>query len=506
VARIGLVLWLLAMLGWLWTSEVAVFVWTFDDAYYYFEIARNLAQGHGPSFDRLTTTNGYHPLWLAVCTIVYSLGFDAVPALRVLLTLQVAMYGAFALLGLTYLRRHLADQPLAVQQSTLVIAGLLAINPSIAKVFVNGVEAPLSLLLQATVLAWLLRSDQPLSKREGLWALSVVLALAFLARTDAGLLTLTILVWGLLRGGPGVHLLKVAALPATVLGVFLVVNQWMFGAPTQVSGDLKRVTPSVAQWVLIVAMLLAAGVLLRVRPKGKFPRTRQVLIRTWPFGAFSCAVIAYYLGFQTFPRVWYFVPVVLWLLVLFCAVAADLLCLAWAERREANPDVAPLRAIAPIAVLLMGALGLAAAVGHSLGAAGVHHSRMANAEAGRWVSSHLPADAVLGSWDAGVVAYFTTQRVVNLDGVVNSVAYKEALRAGTAGRLVDQWGVTWLINHSSDPQSLREAAELTMGPLHSFEIERTWPFVVRGGINTVGVSGHEMAVNLVRIQLAVPAK
>ena len=36
-----------------------------DDAFYYFQIARNLAEGKFSTFDGgITRTNGYHPLWL----------------------------------------------------------------------------------------------------------------------------------------------------------------------------------------------------------------------------------------------------------------------------------------------------------------------------------------------------------------------------------------------------------------------------------------------------------
>lgn len=37
-----------------------------DDAFYYFQIARNIVMGHGSSFDGTHLTNGYHPLWMLV--------------------------------------------------------------------------------------------------------------------------------------------------------------------------------------------------------------------------------------------------------------------------------------------------------------------------------------------------------------------------------------------------------------------------------------------------------
>ena len=43
-----------------------------DDAFYYFEIARNLAAGKFSTFDGgITTTNGYHPVWLLLVTPFY---------------------------------------------------------------------------------------------------------------------------------------------------------------------------------------------------------------------------------------------------------------------------------------------------------------------------------------------------------------------------------------------------------------------------------------------------
>ena len=43
-----------------------------EDAFYYFQIARNLAEGKFSTFDGgITRTNGYHPLWLFLITPFY---------------------------------------------------------------------------------------------------------------------------------------------------------------------------------------------------------------------------------------------------------------------------------------------------------------------------------------------------------------------------------------------------------------------------------------------------
>lgn len=47
---------------------------TYDDGYYYLEIARHVARGEGSSFDGLEPTNGYHPLWRLSAGQAWKLG------------------------------------------------------------------------------------------------------------------------------------------------------------------------------------------------------------------------------------------------------------------------------------------------------------------------------------------------------------------------------------------------------------------------------------------------
>ena len=89
----------------------------------------------------------------------------------------------------------------------------------------------------------------------------------------------------------------------------------------------------------------------------------------------------------------------------------------------------------------------------------------ANRQSGLWISENLPADVVLGSWDAGVVGYFTAQPVMNLDGVVNSFEYLDANEAGTQAEFLRARDLAYLVNHGplvdgEDPDIARVTAEL----------------------------------------------
>jgi hypothetical protein len=55
-----------------------------DDAFYYFKIAENVTRGYFFSFDTVTETNGFHPLWLFVIVPIISLfGKSLLPILLV---------------------------------------------------------------------------------------------------------------------------------------------------------------------------------------------------------------------------------------------------------------------------------------------------------------------------------------------------------------------------------------------------------------------------------------
>ena len=47
--------------------------YTTDDAFYYFKVAQNVAEGNGFTFDRLGADSGFHPLWLFICIPFFAL-------------------------------------------------------------------------------------------------------------------------------------------------------------------------------------------------------------------------------------------------------------------------------------------------------------------------------------------------------------------------------------------------------------------------------------------------
>ncbi len=93
-------------------------IWfTRDDAYYYFKVAQNITEGKGSTFDGINPTNGYHPLWMAICIPIFFLArYDLILPLRVLIMVMAALNVATAIMIYRYIKENLSE-PVAMMAS-----------------------------------------------------------------------------------------------------------------------------------------------------------------------------------------------------------------------------------------------------------------------------------------------------------------------------------------------------------------------------------------------------
>lgn len=542
VGRPSVTRWLLVasavvVVGWLAVLAVwpdAPFALTFDDAYYYFGIARNVADGKGSTFDGLNATNGYHPLWLGVATLAFVAGLDDLAAARALLVVQlvVGWGGTLALLSILvgravdgWPRLTASDDPRA-RWATALLAVTFALalgNPYVVKTFVNGLESGIAVVVYAAIL-FLTAGGRWGPGRNGRWltgttarwrlGMSALLALAFLARTDAVLLMAAVGVWCLAEARAAARrdqpwlapLVQLFALPGVVVAAYLAWNQAAFGTAIQVSGLHKRaeLTP-VTLALFAVAMVVAAAVARRSYRRGgggaplapnRLARVSEYAARTGWFAAFGVLVVGYYAVLQTQVWLWYFAPVVLELAVLFVLFVADA-----AEDTLASAGArSPARALAPLGAILVVPLAIGLVLGaRSFADPDVLSIQKANAEAGAWIRANLPDDAVLASWDAGAVGYFSHRPVVNIDGVVNSLEFYEASRAGpdAVRAFLEADGVSYIVNHGGDVDGedpdIRSFIRTVWGPeaADAATVVHRQPFRYSG--TTTGSSGFTTA-------------
>ncbi|MEK6239224.1 MAG: hypothetical protein N2C14_31285 [Planctomycetales bacterium] len=564
--------WTLAgvWLALLWIEPHSMFWLCPDDSFYYFEIARNLAEGHGSTFDRIEQTNGYHPLWVAVCAPVFALGLDGFRAAQVLITFQWILWCGVLYLLADVARSGVGTFPAACDPSkpspdpiknnnankkddaneqgelnkkddnkkdganeqdepksrtlseedaatarrrlTFGLAAILALTtagPMVIKMFVNGMESGVYvpfyalLLWQAQRMKGDFLENSTLAARLGLCALCVM---CFLARTDAGLLLLCFGVWNLpaarrLGGWRGfLRLAQVFLVPFLTVVAFLAINKAMFGTSMQVSGSLKRLP--LGAWQVgatlgAFAVLAVVVWLFRGDMGEKFPRVKRFLLQTGWFGLFVLALVAYYVGFQRFPRTWHFGPAACYGLMLLLLAYADLLEGIMNETKPDDSPVAPLLVVnGVVAVALSVALLAQAGIAWN---SGLISMRRANLAASRWIDKNLPPDVVVGCWDTGVMGYFARQKVINLDGFANSLDFVKAIQTNQTDEFLRKRKLAYFVNHDGVPgDTLRLQATQRVGKdrVARAVLLKEWPFDYAGSTNREWFGTKKMAVYL----------
>jgi hypothetical protein len=477
---------------------------------------------------------------------------------RVLLAVQLALWsGTLWVLGgalaaavdrwprLQAVDRSDEERARAARAAGVTLAVLLAAaggNPFVIKLFVNGLESGVVALVAALLLAAALRmgvdgwlsdagptprgesgdalaqiesEDQHARARTRRLEVGALLALAILARTDGIVLTLALAVWcfpdAVRRGRVGFTAFReLIQVPVVAIIVYSGFNLAVFGNPMQISGVTKRL-PLTGGRLAVAATFAAASVAvgwatrwLATRPTtsivpGRFARTRTYVGRTGWFAAGCVLQLGYYQVLSAETYLWYYAPIGLYLLGLFLHAAADLFegaIIEAPEKRSLTAALRPMQAI--LAVPLFAGFVLTGKV-----VTDPHASSLAEGDraAAEWADAHLPDDAVLASWDAGVVGYFANRPVVNLDGVVNSFEWRDARLAGTNAttRFLRDRHVTHVVNHGftidgEDPD-LRDRIDglLGDGAGHRLTLVHRVDVVYDGTLGGVDASGRPVA-------------
>ena len=146
-----------------------------DDSYFYLQIAHNIVAGLGSSFNGITPTNGYHPLWLWIVTALsIAADGDKITTLYLVFLLQ----GFLAIVSLLILNRLTISMGLR--------HGLIALAVLSAYLLGTGIYGSEAHINALSLLAGLACLWMALGKRSlGLWFVTGCLfGIACLARLD----------------------------------------------------------------------------------------------------------------------------------------------------------------------------------------------------------------------------------------------------------------------------------------------------------------------------------
>ena len=462
-----------------------------DDSFYYFQIARNLAEGQFSTVDEgITRTNGYHPAWMLLITPFYWV-----------LDLETALFGIKAFeLGL--IGGSVALLAAAARLCRLPWVALFAVPPLLypQEALWFGLEAACGLFaLSLLFLALSLLARQP-----GRWW-PLLAAVAFLlpwVRLEYLAISLTatagaaIVVW--MQGDPAVGAaLRLqlgrfrirlpawrvyAPFLAAGLGgmIYFVYNQLVFGGYVPVSGAVKEAWSQ--QWFeraggfdltanarmhwqyglfqdgLLVAAEIVAYAALAALVWWVGRRASKSLPPLFLVGAAALAIglaamfVHRALTIHPFYNVaWHFVPTYLLLALIIpirCFTAVYLLKVLVSPRW---PKIGRLLTGATVGATV---IALVATVDFTQAFKTVDHfqSRTFN----EWhismylgtqvMNRILPDDAVVGALDSGVIGYFADFPVVNLDGLVNDYDYySQYIRSGqdSSTKVHQKYGITY---------------------------------------------------------------
>ena len=471
-----------------------------DDSFYYFQIAKNLAEGKFSTFDGgITRTNGYHPLWLFLITPFYWV-FDKEAALFAIKAFEIMLTaGGVALVALSARLARLpwillfAALPMLYQQHALFL----------------GLEAAAALfMLGLLFLAMSLFARNPARWK---WHLTVAafalpwVRLEFAAVSVAATAVLLLIEWPYRERAPGASwresarsisaLEAITPLLGATAGIlaYFAYNGIVFGGIVPVSGVTKQAW-SQLKWEreggyslarnfqeilqipafgheLPIALEVCAYMLpvwwLARRSHSREDRLPPVFL-TGVFGLAAGHLAKFAQSVLTLDQEqaswsWYFVPAYLMTALIVpvrCYVAIYL------TRRFIEPRLPQAANIRNAGIFLVGAVFLFPKADFNGPLRFVDNRSeitltrnwVVNSYMGTLVANRLLGDdSIVGSWDSGVIGYFSRFPVVNLDGVVNSYDYFRATVANRGDHLQRdkfrplhrEFGITHLANHSA---------------------------------------------------------
>lgn len=443
--------------------ETAVVFSAIDDGLYYPRIAQNIAERGLCTYDGVTVTNGFHPLWLLVLVPVYALIANPWAALW---GVYCVIFGV-QLLSLWLLWR-LARFFNMTGSGWMAAVFLLLLNIRSFTVFFSFLESPLVLLMLLGYLAFCVRAGEArfVSARTA-FLTGVLTGLCFLSRLDTFLLPASYaLVWGadFMKNRARWRSFLFSACSAAAgcmlfAGVYLACNRVAFGhfktvSAWQKSGEIS-LTASwniISGWtrhqfiprvqhilgleavpggLLLAVMILAGAAALVYVMTGSRRRRLVSAASACPefvlFVLLHAGFIVLAAPLEAAASAWYWVPE---LMLLSLAVGAAL------------PDIRLFRLPAVhLAVLVLCAVQWAA---FPLLAERKTMSRV-KMEVARFLRENMPPETRGAMFDSGIVSYFSQRDFAGLNGLIGDFEHAEMMQQKQYAEAFERLDVDFLV-------------------------------------------------------------
>jgi hypothetical protein len=464
--------------------------WSADDAFYYFQTARNLAQKGIPAFDGINITNGFHALWFLLLCVLYKFPVDPVQAIYLITGLQVLMalasFGCILLL-MRMLRVtwffSLFAIPYLIKYKTLYV----------------GLEAGTSLLVLCGSLVFcvfLLKDPNRLRRRSNIVIFSAFLFLAPLARLENALFSASmigLIVLFRIRSGERISLGDLVAVvaPFALLMVFYFsANYLIFGAPVPVSGLVKywwhqsqdanqpalalawknfqllwqmRIVSHGLLWGVIALAAIAFSWLFaayRSKERNLDHIFDGIIVALFVFHFAKTITYAAAGSEDAITADWYHVsgPLLSWMSMAFLGDRFFLLVLKMGEHTLGGGFARKCSIclfVAGICIAsLTGKIVYDTMMLYSTQSASSQVDwRIASYRMAQWLNRNLADTPRVGVFDSGIVGYFSDMPIVNLDGLINSVEYLQTLKSGKLEEYLARNNIRYVANAVTDDEA-----------------------------------------------------
>lgn len=429
----------------------------FDDAFYYLEIARNISEGKGATFDELHRTNGFHPLWLLMLTGLFSITHIGLMGMaRLLIIVQ-----AILLFGSLYLVKRILEG--IVNPYLIGVILLIPLYPRFFHIFVGGMEAVLLILLLLVTFRFLPELIEGIEN--GRWflktlALGGLFSAIVLTRLDAFFLPLVVLFYLLIKAFRNNRVFKryfsgallTGIMMVTSLAPFLIWNYLNFGTPATISSLMK------VDWTLIYSGNITANI-ARIFPE-YFVGVFVVVI--------SIIIVRKRDLLDGDDRRRLSTPLTLYAISSVLLLTFYLLFVKWALFSHAFASTLPtiILGTSPVFVFILSfvksdkwrrrlsVIVLIVAVALVVGLQAISISRIYRGmmfriyDSALWARENTPEDAIFAMKDSGCFGYFSDRRTINLDGMVNDFEYQEYLRKDRLEEYLQMNGVDYFVQHA----------------------------------------------------------
>jgi hypothetical protein len=417
-----------------------------DDIFYYLQVARNLSATGVSTFDGQTLTNGYHPGWMALLSVISPLFADQVGFFK------AALLFSFSLHFLSALVLRWAIDPIAGKLGSWLGACFWLLSPLPLTVAIQGMEGALyelGLWFCVGFFLHLIAPNRSITWRTAL-GFGVVLAFAFWGRTEGVLLALLSVVWLLVREISNArregHKFSVKAPAVTFASFALFVMPWPLyshfatGVWGQQSGKMKTLWASVESSPDVLERILSAIVFFCLWWIGAFVRLFAGLHPAYFWLSIPFIIVlliamkkAQWRANEANKLWWQLLSWLapFWFLVGFvyatlfsdartwywASPAVVLVALCWGGLAQIKQLRRLPRLLAGIVVLVfISVVNLRFAYDVPAPYKWQAHAYDSN----KWLESYVPEGETLGIWNAGVPAYFGKYPVINLDGLMNN--------------------------------------------------------------------------------------